>query len=391
MQNNSDSLIYFDNAATTWPKPAAVADEMIRALNDYGGNPGRSGHRLSIGATEAIYACREAVCGLFGSEHPENVVFTCSDTMALNLAIKALVKCGDHILISNIEHNSVLRPVTALGQIGVSCSIFNVFPDASEARVLTAMSECLKPETRMVIASHRSNVCGITLPIEAMGRFCREHGLIFIVDAAQSAGVLPLDIERIGADVICAPGHKGLYGPQGSGFALFSAKYAGDVSEMLDTYVEGGNGVDSLDPMMPRYLPERYEAGTLSTPCIAGLRCGIEFVRERGMEELEAIESALYRRLRDLLCGTRRIKVYLPQAERSSVLLFNAVGCTAGELASELDRRGICVRSGFHCSPLAHRALGTGADGAVRVSFGAFNCMREVDLFYRAIREILFK
>ena len=390
MSNRTD-LIYFDNAATTWPKPAAVVDEMMRAVNEYGGNPGRSGHKLSIRATEEIYSCREAICRLFGSEHPENVVFTCSDTMALNLAIKALVKCGDHILISNMEHNSVVRPVSALGQIGVSYSIFNVFPDGSEARVLASMKEALKPETRMVIASHRSNICGMTLPIEAMGQFCREHGLIFIVDAAQSAGVIPIDIERNGADVICAPGHKGLYGPQGSGFALFSAKYTGDVSELLDTYVEGGNGVDSLDPMMPRYLPERYEAGTLATPCIAGMRRGIEFVCERGLEEIESCESALYRRLRDLLCNTRRIKVYLPQAERSSVLLFNAAGCTAGELAGALDRRGICVRSGFHCSPLAHRALGTGTDGALRVSFSAFNSVQEVDMFYRALREILFK
>lgn len=391
MRNQTDFFIYFDNAATTWPKPSSVAEEMVRALNEYGGNPGRSGHRLSLKATEEIFKCREAICDLLGSAHPENVVFTCSDTMALNLAIKALVRCEDHILLSNIEHNSVLRPVEALGRIGVSYSVFNVFPDGSEARVLASIAENLKPKTRIVIVSHRSNVCGITMPLEAIGRFCKEHGLIFIVDAAQSVGLLSLNIEQIGADVICAPGHKGLYGPQGIGFALFSEKYAGDVSELLDTYVEGGNGVDSLDPMMPRYLPERYEAGTLSTPCIAGLRYGIEFVRDRGMEELEACESGLYRRLRELLCNTRKIKVYLPNQEHSSVLLFNASGCKAGELADALDQRMICVRSGFHCSPLAHHALGTGADGAIRVSFGAFNKVREVDMFYHALREILFQ
>lgn len=380
-------MIYLDNAATTFPKPGSVCDEVMRCMCTYCGNPGRSGHVLSAEAGKKVFECRCGIASLFHSDAPENVVFTCNATAALNLAIKSFLKRGDHVLISDMEHNSVIRPVCALAGQGISYSIYRADPDPET--VLSAIRAKLRPATRMLLACHSSNVCGLELPLGAIGDFCRSHHLIFIVDAAQSAGNRAIDMETVGADVLCAPGHKGLYGPQGSGFALFAEKYRDSVlSGRLKTVTEGGSGTQSRELRMPDFLPERMEAGTLSTPGIAGLCEGVRIVSELGEEAIYTHENTLYRRAREIMCNTAGVTVYGKEYDAGTILLFNSDHMMPDVLADELDRRGICVRAGLHCAPLAHRRLGTPEGGAVRVSFSMYNTEDEVETLCRAVREL---
>lgn len=375
-------MIYFDNAATTFPKPAGVVREMKRCAERYCGNPGRSSHKLSIASAAKIYECRAALAELFGSDKSENVVFTCNTTYALNMAIKSVLKKGDHVLISDLEHNSVLRPVSTLQKTGeITYDVFSA-AKKSVTETLESIKSLIKTNTRALICTHVSNVCGITLPIEEIGGLCKEKNVLFIVDAAQSAGIRNIDVKKANVDILCAPGHKGLYGPQGTGFALFS-----DGFENARTFVEGGNGVNSLETDMPDFLPERFEAGTPATPAIAGLLEGVGFVREIGLEEIDKKERALAARLTDMLSGTRGVTVYAPDRIGNTVL-FNIDGMSPNKAAALFDDSDICLRSGFHCSPLAHAALGTGDDGALRASFGYFNKNRELDAFYKRLKEI---
>jgi len=380
-------MIYFDNAATSFPKPAAVVEEMTRCMRCYCGNPGRSSHKLSLAAAEKIYECRTVLASLFGSTHPENVIFTPNDTYALNIAIKAVARRGDHFLISNAEHNSVIRPLCALGKNGVSYSVFDAFESDPEKLTAKLRAKIL-PNTRAVICTHASNICPLELPIEKIGALCREKNILFIVDAAQSAGTRNIDIQRMGIDALCAPGHKSLYGPQGSGFVIFSDRFAGRASS-LRTFAEGGNGINSLEAYMPDILPERFEAGTLSTPCIAGLCEGAKLIAQKGCGGIFEHETMLYRQLFEMLINTPKITVYAKELPPGSILLFNAEGLSSSRLAERLSDSGICVRSGFHCSPLAHKRLGTGENGAVRVSFGMYNNLSEVECFYAVLSKIL--
>lgn len=380
-------MIYFDNAATTWPKPVSVVGAMTACMRDAGGNPGRSGHLLSVRAGEEVYACREAVSSFLGSSRPENVVFTPNDTFALNLTLKALLRPGDHVIVSEMEHNSVLRPLAALAGKGVKYSVFPVV-GKTEEQILDGISKRVRPETRMVCCLHASNVCGIVLPVREIGNLCEKRKIRFVLDAAQSAGSVGLSMSGTGADAICAPGHKGLYGPQGCGFVCFSDRFEGERVRALRPFVEGGNGIASLERGMPDFLPERFEAGTLMTPNLAGLRAGIEEVKALGVERIGEYERALFRRMRDALERIGGVRVYQPEAE-GSILLFSAEGKSAAGIADSLDRAGICVRAGFHCAPLAHRALGTPEDGAVRISFSIYNTPEEVDLAAETIGQIV--
>lgn len=389
-------MIYFDNAATTWPKPDSVSRAVYDCLTGMYGNPGRGGHRLSLAAADAVYDCRAAVAELFGSGHPENVVFTYNDTYALNTAIKALAVRGSHMLISGIEHNSVLRPAAALAARGVDYSIYSVSQDPEQT--LRAIRNAMRPDTRIIVANHGSNICGLRLPIGRIGELCaelrrqrlrmkRQTPLYFIVDAAQTAGCADIDINGCGIDILCASGHKGLYGPQGSGFLIFGDRMGADPS-LLAPFIEGGSGVSSAELNMPLTLPERFEAGTLSVPAVMGLKKGIDFITERGAASVYEDQRRLGLRLTDMLTGVRGARVYMPEHVGGTVL-FNIDGIPSERLAAALDSRGICVRAGLHCSPLAHKTLGTPYDGAVRVSFGAFNTCEETDSFYRELKDIL--
>ncbi len=379
-------MIYLDNAATTFPKPPSVRREIDRCLRDYCGNPGRSAHRLSLLAAEAVYDCREAAAELFGIESPERIIFTYNTTYALNMVIKGMLRRGDHVLISDMEHNAVYRPIYALSSFGeISYDVFPTYPESADSEnadiILAAIAERIKPNTKMIIASHVSNLCSAKLPLAEIGAFCHARNLLFVVDAAQSAGIEEINCTEMQIDALCAPGHKGLYGPQGTGLIALGH------DRPMATLLEGGNGVNSLDGRMPDFSPERYEAGTLATPGIVGLREGIRFVRTRGLDTIRESEKALFFRLREMLMNMRGITVYAP-ARVGSTLLFNLDGIPSSLAAAQLDREGICLRPGFHCSPLGHRTLGTGENGALRVGFSVFNHMRDVEFLVASLKKI---
>lgn len=372
-----EKIVYFDNAATTYPKPRAVQEAWEQAARDAGGNPGRSGHALSMRAAEVVYHARSAVADLFGSKSPEHVVFTYNATYALNIAIHALVQRGDHVVISNLEHNAVWRPIHALAKEGIlTYDTFDAY--GKETEVLCRLSEALRPNTRLVVTLHRSNICNITLPIARIGRMLAARGIHYVVDASQSAGICQIDMEESGITALCAPGHKGLYGPTGTGFILFSRESAERLAD-CPLLLHGGNGIHSREPFMPALLPERFEAGTLAAPALAALTAGIRTVREIGISTLARQEHALCQYTLARLSRCKRIRVYAPEERAGNVILFHCRDVSADRVAEILDEAGICVRSGLHCAPLAHKRLGTPEDGAVRVSLGMFNTQGDAD------------
>lgn len=379
-------MIYFDNAATTFPKPTTVTEEVRRCINLYGGNPGRSGHTLAVSAAKKVFECRELASEFLGVGDSERIFFTPNTTYGINAVLKGLLKEGDHVLISDLEHNAVWRPIHKMALEGrISYDIFRTFAEEGEIsaeRICSEIGRLLRPETRMVFCTHGSNICSVVLPIDKIGDFCSRVRVLFCVDGAQTAGHEKIDVDGMKIDALCLPGHKGLYGPQGSGLVALGR----DV--VLDTFVEGGNGVDSLSPLMPEEIPERYEAGTVSTPCIAGLWAGLRAVKERGVDSISGGEKQIISKLREALGNIRKVDVYAPWYD-GSILLFNVQGLNSETVATQLDRRGICVRGGYHCAGLAHRTLGTPEGGAVRVSVGMFNKPSEADTFIRELFSIL--
>ena len=377
-------MIYFDNAATTFPKPPSVIKEMTRCMKEYGGNPGRSGHQLSLAAAEAIFDVRTLIADFFGLSKAENVIFTSNCTSALNLAIGGIARKGDHFLISDLEHNSVLRTVSNLcREKGMSFDVFHAL--ANDDAVLNEIDRKIRPNTKAIICTHASNICPRILPIARIGALCRKRNVLFVVDAAQSAGIYDISIVRDGISILCAPGHKGLYGPQGSGFAAFSDHF--DFSR-LKPCVFGGNGKNSAEIEMGHEPPDSYETGTLSTPAIVGLGEGIRFVRERKREKIEMLENQLFLFAKNTLSKISRVKIYLPEAKVGSLLLLGFEGLSPSKVAEKLSDHGICTRAGLHCAPLAHRALGTGGD-ALRISFSAMNTVAEVEAFAYILQTVL--
>lgn len=372
-------MIYLDNAATSFPKPPQVLREVQKCLSSYCGNPGRGSHKLSNAAGEKIYEVREQISDFFGCENSENVVFTLNDTYALNMALKGFLRPGDHVIISNLEHNSVYRPIHAMADCSlISFSVFN----ALGSDVTEQIEKLIRPTTRAIIVNHTSNVCSLTLPIRKIGALCRSHGILFILDAAQSAGHEDINMRQMGIDILCAPAHKGLMGIQGCGLLALR-----EGLRLPEPIIEGGSGLNSLEAQMPDQLPERLEAGTLPTPAIAAFGEGIKFVRSIGTDEIRKHESHLFVLTLDRLSSISKVKIYAPK-HQGSTLLFTINGIPSDAVASHLDNHGICVRSGFHCCPLGHKALSTPEDGAVRVSFGIFNRESDTDALYRAVKEL---
>lgn len=379
-------MIYFDHAATSFPKPPRVADAVRDALLHCGGNAGRGAYRSAMQSAELLYECRSAAADFFGVETPERVIFTAGATAALNLAIKGIVRPGDHVLISDLEHNAVWRPVHALAQAGkITYSVFPTGaadPASDEQTVLCGIEERIRPDTRVLICTQASNICSAVLPIREIGRLCANRGIRFVVDAAQSAGHVPIRLGEIRANAVCVPGHKGLCGPQGVGLLLLGG------NTELGTVLEGGTGFRSLEAEMPEDPPERYEPGTLPLPAIAGLREGIRIVKQRGLRAIREHEEDLWKHLYARLRKMQGVTVFAPH-RIGSVLLFAVDGMSSETVAAELDREGICVRAGFHCAALAHRTLGTPESGAVRVSFGWENRREETETFAKAVEKIL--
>lgn len=368
-------------AATSYPKPPAVFSALCRALTEAGGNPGRSGHRLSLAAAEEIYACRLALASLFDAPNAEGVIFTQNATAALNLAIACATEKGGHVLISDMEHNAVFRPVYRLWEEGKIN--YSVYPTGEDP--VAAVRAGLRRDTILVIANHASNICGRVLPIGEIGALCREKGVCFLVDASQSAGHIPLSVREMKIDILCAPAHKGLYGIQGAGFALFAEE------KPYPPFLSGGSGSFSRSPHMPKEYPEHFEAGTLPTPAIFALKAGAEEVAQRGVANIYAHTLALSALLRTELEKMPGVRLLLPREAGSGILSFLAEDFAPEEMAAELDRAAVCVRAGLHCAPLAHRALGTEKSGTVRVSFGMTNTEEECLAFCRRLFAILQK
>jgi cysteine desulfurase family protein len=373
-------MIYLDNAATTFPKPPSVIKEMAECIKKYCGNPGRSSHLLSIKSAEKIYEARELLGDLFDAE-PENVVFTYNTTYALNIAIKSLLKYSTHILISDIEHNSVLRPVNALA-IQKLCAYDIFSTSGSDEEIILNIKEKIKNNTSMLVCTHIYNVGERRLPIEKIGKLCKEKGITFIVDGAQSAGIHNISIKNMNIDALCIPGHKGLYGPQGVGAIIFGSDKVGR------TIFEGGTGINSLELEMPDFLPEIHEAGTLSTPSIIGLNESLKWLKNAGIDNIRCHEENLYNTLIELMLDNKKIIVYKMNSYRGNTLCFNIKDIPSSIVSEKLNKKGICVRSGFHCSPLGHNVLKSGENGAVRIGIGAFNTKNDIYSTYNVINSI---
>ena len=369
-------MIYLDSAATTFQKPSAVARAMGEALAAMS-SPGRGGHPLAMRAADTAFQCRTELAELFHVKDPERVVFTSNATHGLNIAIKSLVPPGGRAVISGYEHNAVTRPLAAIGA-DVSVADGPLFHPEVVAEAFDAL---VRPGVDAVICSHVSNVFGFVQPVETVAEICRSRGVPLVIDASQSAGILPLDLESLGAAYIAMPGHKGLYGPQGTGVLLCGQ---GTAPRPL---MEGGTGSLSLSQDMPDFLPDRLEAGTHNMPGIAGLLAGVRFVRRQRTENIMHHEHALTRRAAEQLAMLPGVEVFARPdgTAQAGVLSFRVTGRDAEAVGEALAERGIAVRAGLHCAPLAHRTAGTLDTGTVRVSFSAFNTPREVDMLVRAL------
>jgi cysteine desulfurase family protein len=379
-------ILYLDNAASSHPKPESVYLAVEEVLRKLGANPGRAGHTLALKAAQYISQTRQDLAELLSIPDSKRIVFTSNATEAINLGLKGLLNPGDHVITSSLEHNSVIRPLRALEKKGVELTI--VTADSQGQLAPRAVEKAIQKNTRIIIVTHASNVTGGLLPVEEISALARKRGLLFMVDAAQTVGVLPISVEKMRIDLLAASGHKGLLGPQGTGFLYIGP----DVS--LRPLIEGGTGSQSELEIQPDFLPDRLESGTLNTPGLAGLGAGINFLRQEGLETIRRKELFLSRILREGLKENKKIRIYGPGSaeERTSTLSFNVTGMNPQLVASILDTAyEIAIRPGLHCAALAHRTLGTFPEGTVRVSPGFFNTENEIESFLRAITTIAKK
>lgn len=376
-------MIYLDNAATSWPKPEEVyraADEALRR----GGNPGRSGHKASIAAGRAVGEARLLLAQLFHIPKPENIVFTLNATEALNLAIKGTLGKGDHLITSSMEHNSVARPLEAMKAYGIEVTKISSNPLSGVD--IREVEEAIQENTRLMVFSHVSNVTGTVNPIAEIGKLCRERDIVFLVDASQSAGVIPIDVNKMQIDLLAFPGHKSLLGPQGTG-GLYIRE-----GIQLKPLLEGGTGSYSQSLLQPEEIPDRYESGTLNVCGIAGLAAGVRFLLGQGVETIQERESTLTNRLIEGIQQIPGVALYGPPAGklRPGVVSIVMDGIEPAQTAMILDNVfDIAVRSGLQCAPDAHQTIGTlTTGGTLRLSIGVFTTQGEIDLCLEALRSI---
>lgn len=375
-------MIYLDNAATTRPKPPGVAEAVTAAMMSWG-NCGRGAHEEALASARAVFSVREKVAKLLGCKRADHVAFTPNSTQALNIAISGLLGPEDHIISTDLEHNSVLRPLYRLRQQGAEVDF--VHADPNGRLDYDAFEKLLRPNTKAVVCTHASNLTGDMIDIGWVGEFCHQHGLLFILDASQTAGVFPIDMEQQHIDVVCFTGHKSLLGPQGTGGLC--------VREGLDIrpFAVGGTGVQSYLETQPTEYPTRLEAGTLNSHGLAGLNASLEFLMETGIDTIRAHEMALARRFYEAVREVPGVRVYgdFHKPERAPVVALNIGDYESGEVADELaERFGIATRPGAHCAPRMHRALGTTEQGAVRFSWSYFNTKEETDAAAEAVRTL---
>lgn len=374
------AMIYFDNAATSLPKPPPVRQAVAEALDSFG-NAGRGGHPAALAASRCVFRARKAAAALLGSA-PERTVFTSNATESLNIAITGLLSPKDHVITTALEHNSVLRPLYRLRSVGMGLSI--VAADGDGNLDYDGFRRALRSNTKAVVCTHASNLTGTLIHLEYVTAFCRENGLLLIVDASQTAGKFPIHADELGIDALCFTGHKGLMGPQGTGGFCVREGLA------IRPMKVGGSGINSFSEIHPAEFPESMEAGTLNAHGIAGLLAGIEYIRETGMETIREQELALSRQFREGVSRVPGIQVYGDHSRTCApIVTLNIGNMDSGALGDLLaGQYKICVRAGAHCSPLAHIALGTREQGAVRFSFSSFNTEDEIQAGIDAIVEI---
>lgn len=375
-------MIYLDNAATTLHKPPEVAEAVKNAILT-AGNASRGAHGVSLAASRMVFDTRARLAKLFGCPRADHVVFTANSTEALNIALYGLISAGDHVISTDLEHNSVLRPLYDLQTRGVAVDF--VPADKKGNIRYEDMQKLFRPDTKAVVCTHASNLIGNVLDIARIGEMAHAHGALLVVDASQTAGVIPIDMQKMHIDVLCFTGHKGLMGPQGTGGLCIRPGV--EVRPLL----RGGTGIHSYDRGQPQAYPARLEAGTLNTHGLAGLHAALEFIERHGVQAIGARERALMRRFYDGVRGIPGVAVYgdFEQDERAAIVTLNIRDYASGEVADALfEDCGIATRAGAHCAPRMHEALGTVEQGAVRFSFAFFNTEDEVDMAVRAVREL---
>jgi cysteine desulfurase / selenocysteine lyase len=379
-------MIYLDYAATSWPKPKEVLQAMSGYLEFAGGNPGRSGHRLSIAAARIIYDAREAVAELFHAPDPLRVIFTQNVTYALNLAICGLLKPGDRVVTSSMEHNSVMRPLRALERCGVQLTVVPCLADGSLD--LAALRQALTPGTRLVVMTHASNVSGTIMPVDQVAALAHQAGALLLVDAAQTAGVIPIDQPALGIDLLAFTGHKGLFGPPGTGGLVLGEGV--DPAE-LQPLARGGTGSRSEFEEQPEMLPDKYESGTCNGVGLAGLGAGVRWVLGCGIEEIHAHERALTGLLVDGLANMPGVSLFGPcdPHKMTAVVSCRVEGKRVSEVGLQLDDEfGVLCRVGLHCAPSAHKTLGTFPEGTIRLAPGARTSLDEIQQVVAAMQQI---
>ncbi|MCL4874469.1 aminotransferase class V-fold PLP-dependent enzyme [bacterium] len=373
-------MIYLDNAATSFPKPESVYQRISEVLREKGGNPGKASHTLAIEASRIVFRARESVAMLMGVPDSSRIIFTKNATEAINIALKGLLKPGDHLVTSTFEHNAVARCVLRLERSGVEAT--RVAPDEEGFLSPASIGEAIRRNTRMVVISHASNVFGAIQPLDEIGRICKTKGVIFMSDAAQTMGAMPLDVRGMGVNVLAATGHKALFGPQGTGFLYVEE---GIEPEPLVDGGSGGEGAHAAE------LPERLEAGTLNTPGIGGLGAGVEFLLSEKLPRIKAREEALVDMVLNGISGIERVSLIGPRdaSRRAALVSFNIEGVSPSEAGLRLDREfGIMARCGTHCAPEAHRQAGTWPEGSIRVSPGYFTTEGEIEALIRAVKKL---
>ena len=366
-------MIYFDNAATSFPKPRSVIDSVIDCIENYCGNPSRSSHPLSMMAAEAVFSARCAVADFVSAENPESVVFTENATYALNMAIKTALPEKCHVITSDIEHNSVIRPLERMRFTkDIEYSLFN-----SDKDIYEAIPPLIQSNTKAIVCTLMSNVTGKTIDLAALSEIARRYSLILIVDASQMIGHGKIELSKTPCDILCAPGHKALFGIQGCGFAVFKETW------VKETFIEGGSGNNSISPNMPKLLPEHFEAGTLPTPSIVSLKAGIDFINGYGMENVTEKLRALEERTLEILSSLSGIKAY-----GNGPVSFSYKDVPSSYVCGALNKVGIYTRCGLHCAPSAHKKIGSLKTGLTRISLSVFNTKEELDKLYISLKDI---
>ena len=375
-------MIYLDNAATTMHKPKEVIDAVVCAMSSMG-NAGRGANEASLSASRIIYDTREKLCRFFHGENPRQIVFTNNSTESLNIAIKGLLNPGDHVITTMLEHNSVLRPLYEMKEKGVGLTIIE--SDKNGRFRLEDMEAAIRPNTKMIVCTNGSNLTGNYVPLKPVGELAKKHDILFVVDASQTAGVFPIDVQKMGIDVLCFTGHKSLYGPQGTGGIYVRNGIK------IRPLKRGGSGVDTYNHNHPEQMPTALEAGTLNGHGIAGLNAALKYVEEKGMDVIKEVALQRAWQFYDGIKEIPGVAIYgdFSKRERCPIVSFNLYDYDSAEVSDELLMSyGISTRAGGHCAPLMHESLQNAEQGAVRFSFSHFNTKEEVEIAIRAVREL---